>query len=287
MIDLRRMRTASGPLLGAITLVATVLTLHLLGRGALAAPPFRSVDDLHVWLGDRGPVTAAIVAIRLIALGVGYHLIVTTALSTIGRLVRSPVLVRLADASTLPPFRGIVRRITGLGLSASILMATPLEAVNPAARPTVAPVGPAQNHEQPDPAIDGGTSALTLRWADPMAPDSSGTATMRLDEAAPAAGTATLRPSPSADASESDATLAPAAGTAVERAGTPESSHQVVHGDHLWSIAEEHLVETFHVRPSESDVDAYWRRVVAANPQLPNPDLIFPGDRILLPPARP
>jgi nucleoid-associated protein YgaU len=34
-----------------------------------------------------------------------------------------------------------------------------------------------------------------------------------------------------------------------------------------------------------AEVDGYWLRVVRANPQLGDPDLLFPGDVIVLPPV--
>jgi nucleoid-associated protein YgaU len=46
-------------------------------------------------------------------------------------------------------------------------------------------------------------------------------------------------------------------------------------GDHLWSVAE-------RVVGPDGDVAAYWRRLLEANP-LPDPDLIFPGQTLVLP----
>lgn len=286
----RRVREAGGPLLGAVTILVIMVVLHLLGRGALAAPPYRSVEDLRAWLGDRGPVAAAVVAVRLLALGVGYHLIVTTALSVIGRLLSWPGLVRLADASTLPPFRSIVRRVAGLGLSASMLMATPLEAAHPVEvhSPPAATLEPAHSGQRGDAGATGRPTEMTLRWTSPGAPTAPGTVTMQPDDAPSPDGTATLSPAASPPPTASTATLTPAdRGPDDEGERREPSVHQVVHGDHLWSIAEQHLAAILQRDPSDDEIAPYWRRVVAANPQLVNPDLIFTGDLIQLPPAVP
>jgi hypothetical protein len=61
-------------------------------------------------------------------------------------------------------------------------------------------------------------------------------------------------------------------------------------GDNLWSIAAGALAEAWApagVKPEQSDVGAYWVRVIAVNrdrlPDPADPSLIFPGDVILLP----
>lgn len=54
-------------------------------------------------------------------------------------------------------------------------------------------------------------------------------------------------------------------------------------GDHLWKISARHLGE----HSPDSQVAPYWRRVVAVNtPNLRSgdPDLIYPGETISLPP---
>lgn len=53
------------------------------------------------------------------------------------------------------------------------------------------------------------------------------------------------------------------------------STWTVEPGDHLWSVAE-------RVVGPGGDVAAYWRRLLAANP-LPDPDLVFPGQTLVLP----
>ncbi len=61
----------------------------------------------------------------------------------------------------------------------------------------------------------------------------------------------------------------------------------VAAGDSLWSIAEAHLTVAGGAAPSLDAVSSYWSRLVAANRELGDPDLIFPGDRVVLPPPVP
>lgn len=261
-VDARRWGAAAG---GCLTVAGIMVALHLLGSGPLAAPDVGSVARLRAWVGDRDALTIGVVVLRLVALGVGYHLIATTSLALVGRMLRRPGLVRFAEMSTLAPLRGTIRRVAGLGLSASAMLATPLPqaAANPAGTATLAVVDPAP--DSPGPAI--------LERIEPDAAEPSGTATLRLE------GTPVL-PTPRSQASlrvvidhrPSDVTT-----TSFDR-------HQVRPGDHLWSIAEARLAAHLGRTPTDQEVAPYWQTVVAANPQLVDADLLFPGDEITVPP---
>ncbi len=60
-------------------------------------------------------------------------------------------------------------------------------------------------------------------------------------------------------------------------------------GDHLWSVAGRTLAAAWGRAPSEREVTPYWRLVVERNRALlPNPgdpDLVFPGEVVHLPPV--
>jgi hypothetical protein len=60
-------------------------------------------------------------------------------------------------------------------------------------------------------------------------------------------------------------------------------------GDHLWSVAARTLAAAWGRVPSEREVAPYWRLVVERNRAgLPNPgdpDLVFPGEVVHLPPV--
>ena len=61
---------------------------------------------------------------------------------------------------------------------------------------------------------------------------------------------------------------------------------EVRRGDTLWKLAEQRLSSPPADSPSQSEISAYWRRLVAVNlPTLTSgdPDLIHPGEIIVLP----
>jgi nucleoid-associated protein YgaU len=69
-----------------------------------------------------------------------------------------------------------------------------------------------------------------------------------------------------------------------------QASHVVVAGENLWTIARDHLAEARGGadEPTTREVAAYWLRVVEANRnrlRSGDPDLIYPGERIVLPPV--
>lgn len=98
---------------------------------------------------------------------------------------------------------------------------------------------------------------------------------MRIAEPDPTSGTATMRmigePNEAAPDAEAEAER-PAA-----------SSHVVQAGDHLWAIAETHLADHLGRAPTDAEVVPYWQGVIAANPQVTNPDLIYPGQTLVVP----
>lgn len=57
-------------------------------------------------------------------------------------------------------------------------------------------------------------------------------------------------------------------------------------GDHLWALAEQRVSDARGGSADPSEIAPYWQRILDANPQLGDPDLIFPGDIIVLPPMR-
>jgi hypothetical protein len=70
-----------------------------------------------------------------------------------------------------------------------------------------------------------------------------------------------------------------------------QASRVVINGDNLWTIARDHLAQARGGgadKPATREVAAYWLRVVEANRlrlRSGDPDLIYPGERIVLPPV--
>lgn len=64
--------------------------------------------------------------------------------------------------------------------------------------------------------------------------------------------------------------------------------YTVVDGDNLWAISKRHLTEAAGVPPTDALLVPYWSQLIDLN--LPNltsgdPDMIYPGEVIELPPV--
>ncbi len=67
-----------------------------------------------------------------------------------------------------------------------------------------------------------------------------------------------------------------------------QSSVVVEKGDHLWKIAAKHLGVVLGRNPKPSELSTYWRDVIKTNIETlksGNPDLIYPGEVVMLPEA--
>jgi hypothetical protein len=84
---------------------------------------------------------------------------------------------------------------------------------------------------------------------------------------------------------------APAPQPAPPGQSQPSGSHRVVQGDNLWTISRDHIAAVTNRRSSDlsdHEIATYWLRVIAVNRSAlrsGNPDLIFPGELIMLPPV--
>jgi len=70
----------------------------------------------------------------------------------------------------------------------------------------------------------------------------------------------------------------------------PRVTYVVESGDTLWSIAQDQLAKAKASggaeEPTDSEVADYWAKLKKANQdRLRDPDLIFPGEEIILPPV--
>ena len=60
----------------------------------------------------------------------------------------------------------------------------------------------------------------------------------------------------------------------------------VTEGDHLWALAERRVSEMLGRPAADHEIAPYWGEVISSNPELRsgNPDIIYPGEVIVLPP---
>lgn len=234
---------------GLLTIAAAIVALHHLGGGALALPHSRSTSAVAEWAQRRDPVTVGFAVIRLVALVVAYHLATTTAIGLAGRIMSLPSWVSAAEAWTLPPLRTTWGRLAGLGLSATAVL--------------TAPVPPSTAASLPD---------ATMRVIETSPPGSPGSATMRMVDG---------RPTPT----PTTTTMSAEPRTEAVVAEPETDQHEVRPGDHLWAIAADRMSDHLGRPASDGEVAGYWRRVIAANPQVVDPDLIHPGQIITVPPV--
>lgn len=125
------------------------------------------------------------------------------------------------------------------------------------------------------------TAGLAVRsLAGAPGDDPPGTAVMEVVDGVAESSTTTTPP-PTA------APRAPAASAAPVAAAPTHEEVVVVVGESFWSIAVEAIAEARGTEPADHEVDAYWRLLVDANRARlvdpGNPDLLFPGQSLVLP----
>ena len=241
---------------------------------AYAAPPITpsAPETLVVWV-------LALVGLALLAWG-----LLSSALAHLATL-------RLAPAGLRRATRFLVTRF-GTSLSRSLLARAGASALIGSAMLTAAPIGAALASPRDADAPD-----MSLTWADtPDATPSPGASPQDTPDASPSPGPSPQNapdasPSPgvspqnATDATPaSSPTVAPAPSSAPPDAASrgasdPPQTHTVAPGDTLWSIAEA-------MRPGADDahITRVWQAIHAANAQaIPNPSLIYPGQRLTIP----
>ena len=290
-----------------LALVAITLTLYLLGRNSLGAPPLAHPDRVPTWWYERGAVVATFALLRMVLLGIGCYLgaLWTVALAAAawrdGRPMRALCRCRFPGASRVTR---AVLGVSALG-AMTVAHAGPSFATGPGGGSSTTSTAPAEAAAgAPVLRYAGAIAAPVLRVVGPPRPAGvashreprpppAGTHPVRLEPhrrrtPRPAAGSA-VAPSPSSPPAPPPWVPAPG----VPAPGVPApSAHQArtwtVHpGDDLWSIAEATLTRAWGYPPHPTDLARYWWRVLQINRgALPNPadlNLLFPGDQIVLP----
>ncbi|HKE77599.1 MAG TPA: hypothetical protein VKB57_28520 [Acidimicrobiales bacterium] len=255
----------------ALLLVLGRITLAL-GSGSLAIP-LTSLHDLRRWTDETDPTDMAAALVRLVALALIAYLLAATVLAVVADLARAQGLAALSRRVTPALVRRLAAGGGGLGLALGAVVGT-------APAPGLvgrAPPGPAAlvAPEQPSATMtrldDAGADSATMTRLGDLPPD---TATMQRDEPPLAAHTL---PGP-----------APPAGFARASGDADGSTWTVAPGDSFWSIAAELVTPAGGPAPTERQVARYWRRLIDANrgrlADPGNPDLLLPGQRLLLPP---
>jgi hypothetical protein len=246
-------------ILGILVVVWSVPTTPLPGQGATANDWFREVS----------PAGGSLAALRLMILAGLSYLMAATVLAVASAMLHSDALDRTAAGFTGPGLQRFLRTTVGLGIGT----VTSLQSIAAGAAPP-----PVEESSEPIPAAS----------AEPTADET--TTLTRIDGPAlsvPAEGdvgdtaVATAR-------AQAPVPTPPASPAEAERADATDW-WTVAPGDHLWHIAEETLLDHGDAAPSLDEVAAYWHILCQANHgrlvDPDNPDLIMPGQQIVLPPT--
>ena len=199
--------------------------------------------------------------------------------------VPHPASVRTRRAARTAPPSGGEATTPATGPGGETAAGAPTAGAPTVRAPTTSPptAGPSTSPAAGPPSTRPSTSPPT------MGPPTAGPPTAGPRTAGPpTAGPPTAGPpatSPPTTAAVRRAGRAPASGAGEHRA----RSWMVRPGDSLWTIAATALTAASGRPPSARELGTYWWQVVELNrPRLPNPsdpDLLFPGDEVSLPPA--
>ena len=243
-------------------LIAARITLAL-GSSDLDVP-LTSTAELTDWVEQASPATLAMALLRLgVLVGIGY-LLLATLLTTLAEIVHLRPLTAMADRVTPSLVRRIAQGGGGVGLALGAIAGTlPV--------PDSGPDRPQTTIAAPDPDV-----ATMSR-----APGLDATMTSKADvPASTATMTRSDPPGPAPDPSRPPPTAIQGPPPQPSPAG---DTWVVEAGDSFWSIAEDVVGSG-----NERAVERYWRALIEANrarlADPENPDLLIPGQELLLVP---
>lgn len=241
------------PLAGSLWFLAVALTwLHRQGE-ALGPPALHEIPD---WLEAGGAEVAVVAILHRACMLVGWYLLATTAAAAVLGWLRVPRAVRAVEAFSPPPVRRLVRTVAGMAMTATA---------------TASMAASAGAH-----TFDDGAPPGAVTTAPPTGGSSEEVTMRRIIESRPEGQTVEMRLLPP----EADDAVAPPTDGLRQRT--------IVAGDHFWSIAEEELAAARSRPVSDAEVDPYWRLLVDTNrPEVVDPDLLFPGQVVRIPPVPP
>ena len=223
----------------------------------------------RLWLASTPPQDAVAAVLRLAATAAAWWLLATTGLYLAARLTRVPAMVQTLEWTTPRAVRRLIDRALALSVIASLAGGTAAFAGggNPPA-PAVAVAGGLP-----------GTGVVPGTGPGPQPQPSPEPLPVPLPPAASVPPAVPLPP------------VAPVPERSALREGAaqpgPPSRYTVQRGDNLWTIAANHLADSGVTR-SNGRIAPYWKELIQENRsglRSGNPDLIFPGETVTLPPT--
>ncbi len=247
--------------------IGAIALLHRLGQIEWMRVPWGS---LRSWF-ELAPIEDVVAAgLRATALAIAYWIAASTLVYGAARISQAPRMIRATARVTLPPIRRALDRVVAVGVTAATL---------------AAPIAPAAATEVPSPQEPVVYQISDEGVPTPINPPAVD-ATVIFPPGVGGAGY-TPRPAGGLTLEEDTDTVAPAGASSFAGEGTGGTPYDVVVGDNLWTISAAHLRAVYANREVDTgEVATYWRRVIEANAtglRSGNPNLIYPGERILLP----
>ncbi|MEM7337663.1 MAG: hypothetical protein AAF467_03380 [Actinomycetota bacterium] len=239
-----------------------VVALHLTSRPDYTIP----LQSIGSWLSVTDPTTVLVSVARLAGLIIGYWLLLTTLAYAVAYHAGWSGVTDTLRWVTLPVVRRVVQGVTVMSLTGVSLVGPAAVSLSPALAQQDAVVA------QADPSA-----------ADPSAPDAADGET---DDEQPSTYMPDAAGWPTTEMGGDF--WQPSSINGLNTVSADAGTHTVVNGDHLWSIAENHLRATTGRDVTEDEICQYWVRVVDANRSRissGDPDLIFPAEEIVLPPV--
>lgn len=264
--------------------------------------PLGSLEELSIWVDGVTVPTMAMAFVRLMALAGAWYLAAVTAMSVVANAAGWRPVNRAAAHLTPNVIRRMLSGTASLGLAGGVFSgATPAMLTTATAFPTEAPTaGPGH-----DGTGDDADTATMTRLPHPADDLTRTDPSARPREPHPHTPTATMtrlpdpvdpNSAPSASTTTTPANPGPAAPPSVPRPrqstnardthAAPPESWVVGAGDSFWSIAEEAIAGP-RATAADDHVARYWCALIEANrarlTDPANPDLLLPGQRLVLP----
>lgn len=262
--------------------------------------PLRPPGDLAAWAAAADLDALVARLLRLLALAAGSWSVAATAAYGAATVIGAHGARRALRRVTVPVLRRAVDAVVGAALLAgtttapalavapagAVVAAAPADPLadtalggpppHAASTPPPRPAGPPGRAPDADP--EGADVPLVL----PPAPGATAVDAPRTsgDEAVGGDGLGTAI---GAEAGPPPTAASPAAGVPVRH---PPTTRTIEPGESLWSVARDQLVGAGVPAPDDRTVHGYWVEVLAANAhglRSGDPDLIYPGEVVLLP----
>ena len=268
---------------------ASILLLHRIKAEEWLPPPSEILN--------APPEEALFGVVWLLAFTLTAWIVVTTLLSVVAYATGISGAIRAVEWVTLPLVRRLGRRWAGLLLAVgSMTMALPVGAT------VVPPIPLVVGSHQPGAADTDSAVAppasTGVASAPPAVPSQANSAV------APPASTRTVSAPPAVRSGAADIEPEKAFPDRIGTVNAPpflsgQASHDdpdgpagailytVRPGDNLWSITASHIAGEGDGAPSPARIVPLWLQVISLNQERlrsSDPDLIFPGEKILLPP---